>query len=187
LLVERRDATEPWWWRKQMSDTTNSAISIGVAAIGAMATIAAAYFSSAKERQNERAQIVQDIEIVQKLPDVAPAKEILQSYIENRAALLPLEKEFRSRALNGLFAFVATLVGIVVLYLTQFTELPIKYYWSGVLALIVLFMWIHNNDRKKLIERFVSERGLPSGAVEPFGDRPAKSSVTWRFWKRGNR
>ncbi len=167
------------------------AIPVGGAAIGAMATIVAAYLSYAKERKNERASILQDRDIVQKLPDESRAKEALQSYIENRAVLLPLERRFRAMSFGLLGAAAVVLVGTIASKLSEVTGLPIESYWWWAIAVLFLpgsvYVWMYRHEREKLIKRFVSELSLPSDVVEPIADRLGKSNVTWRFWKRGNR
>ena len=173
----------------QMSDST--AISVSVAAIGAVATIAAAYLSYAKERQNERARILHDLDIVQRLPDESRAREVLQAYIEHRAVLLPLEKQFRGYAVGMLVGGASLIISGLAPKLTEITHIPIESYWlwgTSVLVLpVTIYAAYYRHFRKRLIKRFVSELGLPSDAAEPIGDRLTKSSFNWRFWHRDDR
>lgn len=67
-------------------------VPLSVAAIGALATIVAAYLALAKDRRDVRANIERDIEIVSNLPEESEARRMLQGYIHERVQLMAAEK-----------------------------------------------------------------------------------------------
>jgi small-conductance mechanosensitive channel len=82
---------------------------IVVALIAASATVLTAYSTSLRDRRNERARLLQDLEIVDKLTD-GVAKDALRHSIDLRALDLSMEQSLASASKS----FTLMLVGALV-------------------------------------------------------------------------
>ncbi|MFT9523851.1 hypothetical protein ACM0AU_05020 [Mycobacteroides abscessus subsp. abscessus] len=89
-------------------------VPVAVAAIGAVATIAAAYIGYVKDRNNARSRILQDLEIAEKLPAESAARRTLEAYVEKRARLMPLEKAYGLLAIGAVTETLVLISGVTV-------------------------------------------------------------------------
>lgn len=145
-------------------------IPLAVALIGAMATLVAAYLTYVKDRKNERAMILQDLEIADKLPDDSRTRELLMTYVENRALFLPLENNLRwlARRELGQFMFIAG-ISMAVPLVSQATGVSFGRLY---LAVLFGFAWVswpwifYSRSRDALIRQYLAEHDLsPSGTM----------------------
>ncbi|OBA75208.1 hypothetical protein A5641_24515 [Mycobacterium sp. 1554424.7] len=149
-------------------------IPLGVALIGALATLVAAYLTYVKDRKNERAMILQDLEIADKLPDESRARQVLTTHAENRAQLLPLENYLRwlMRRELGQFIFIVG-ISIAVPLVSQATGVPFSRLYLAVLyALGTAFIpwFFYNRRRHALIKQYLAEQDLNPNAVANMND-----------------
>lgn len=135
---------------------------LGVALIGATATLTSAYAAYAKDRKNQRAIILQDLEIAAKLPDDSQAGEILRTYAERRALFLPLETYYQWLARREIgFFMLTTGVSLGVALWSQATGISYIRLYFGVFCLLggVLFLpWtVYRRRRADIVNHYVTE------------------------------
>jgi hypothetical protein len=143
--------------------------SFGGATIAATASVCAALLSYLRGRANERSNIVQDLDIAEKLSDDSRAKEVLEAYIQYRAERLPLEKVFRY-TLWPILGLIAVVTGqTVIATIGDFfraTDTIDNVIW--VVIVVVVFggfrLWTHYD--KKSRTRLASELGLAPETFE---------------------
>lgn len=149
---------------------TTWAIPLFVATIAAIATLAAAYIAYAKDRKDERANILQDLEIIEKLDDGDHAKALLRTYVYQRSALLPLEKNMRflvSREVLDITAIVGILGAIIAAGVTG--DSVWKYVGAFVaIEIVAIVHWVQfHKARTRLIRTFATENNLPIADLSP--------------------
>ena len=154
-------------------------VSVSAACITAMATLVAAYVAFAKDRKDQRALIIRDLEIAEKLPDGSKTKELLTTYAETRAALLPLENYVRWLLRRGVLGFAFVMVnGIVAPWIVNPNGPNGGTNWVlyfvllvGLLAVILIplsyWAFIIDGPRNKLIDQYLSENHLPKISCPP--------------------
>lgn len=125
------------------------------------ATLTAAYVAYAKDRKNERATILQDLEIAAKLPDGSQAGEILRTYAERRALFLPLETYYRWLGRHEIgFSILATGISVAVALMSQPT--PASYLRSYLVVFCFLGMlflpWtVYRRRRADILNHYIAE------------------------------
>ncbi|MGC2377507.1 MAG: hypothetical protein WA622_10190 [Mycobacterium sp.] len=166
------------------------ATTIVVALIAAMATIFAANISSAHSRQNVRGRILQDLEIAAKLPNTSPAREILRTYAENRALLLPVEEHIRHIGFKGFWGIGSA---VLIAATTVMAHGDTAKFWriqSGILiwlAILVGYWLSFKRDRSYLIRDYLAEQDLPptvEPAIEALVLRSYRPWLFRRWWRR---
>ena len=116
---------------------------------------------------------MRDLEIAEKLPDGSKTKELLTTYAETRAALLPLENYVRWLLRRGVLGFAFVMVnGIVAPWIVNPNSPNGGTNWVlyfvllvGLLAVILIplsyWAFIIDGPRNKLIDQYLSENHLP--------------------------
>nr|WP_090276827.1 hypothetical protein [Mycolicibacterium komanii] len=160
-------------------------VPLSVAIVAAAATLIAAYIGYLKERRDQRAQILHDLNIAEKLPEGSRAKEILIHYAGNRALLLPLESRIRHIAFNELLDFVLFLAILAIVFSFPTTD---GGYWRPFLALaavviILAIRWGRYHSRvTKLTQQYLQEQNLSPDIVESIAAMELRSYRPWRIW-----
>ncbi|OBH75928.1 hypothetical protein A5681_09830 [Mycobacterium scrofulaceum] len=149
-------------------------VPLGVALIGAVATLVAAYVAYVKDRKNERAMILQDLDIADKLPDDSEARDLLRAYAENRALLLPLENYFRWLARRELGeGFVILAISMAAPVVTQATHISLQRFYISLFCFlgVIALPWIfYRRRRADLIQQYLNEQDLNPDAVVSMND-----------------
>jgi len=160
-------------------------VPLSVAIIAAAATLLTAYIGYVKDRRDQRAQILHDLNIAEKLPDGSRAKEILVTYAENRAVLLPVERHVRHIAFDELLDFAVFLIVMAIVFSVPATG---GSYWRYMLALatamiIIGFRWgTYRRRVNNLVLQYLKEQNLPSGVFESVSAMIWRSYRPWRVW-----
>lgn len=160
-------------------------VPLSAAIIAAAATLITAYVGYAKDRRDQRIQILRDIEIAEKLPDGSRAREILITYAENRALLLPVENHVRNITFSELLDFVMFLAVMALAFLVPVTG---GRYWQYILALgaaTILLMLRWGSYRRRvnnLIAQYLKEQELPSAIFQSVATLISRSYQPWRIW-----
>lgn len=155
----------------QLSPTMSQLLTtVGAACITAMATLVGAYLAFTKDRKDGRALIIRDLEIAEKLPDGSKTKELLTTYAETRAALLPLENYVRRLIRIGLLGLALNTVVVVSVQLVSSPHSRISRVLvlgglgcllAAILIVFCCWAFVIDRPRKKLIDQYLSENHLP--------------------------
>jgi Flp pilus assembly protein TadB len=160
-------------------------VPITAAIIAAAATLIAAYIGYTKDRRDQRAQILHDLDIAEKLPEGSRAKNILISYAEKRALLLPIESHVRHIALDEMldFALFLTVIAIGIAVPVSGGE-----YWRYISTLAVAFIlfglrWrTYRRRTKNLTEQYLKEQNLAPEMFESISAMIWRSYRPWLIW-----
>ncbi|WP_202349344.1 hypothetical protein [Mycobacterium paraintracellulare] len=166
---------------------TQWAIPLSVALVAAAASIAAAYITYAKDRRDARAQILQDLEIAEKLPE-SVAKDLLTTYAQQRATLLPLEHDTRSIARRELIDLLGLTAVFAIVNLAEHQHVSIWRYFLAFFSaqLLVTLRW--RGYRRKvdnLVRQYLVEKDLyraddgPDLITRSFRPSPVWSYLAW--------
>lgn len=170
---------------------TQWAIPLSVALVAAAASIAAAYITYAKDRRDARAQILQDLEIAEKLPPDSAAKDLLTTYAHQRATLLPLEHDTRSVARGELIDLFGLIAIFAIVTLSEHQHVSLWRYFLTFFGaqLIVTLRWrgyrrkVGNLVRQYLVEKdLYREEDGPDLITRSFRPSPVWSYLAW-LWR----
>ena len=136
-----------------------------------------------KDRRDQRTQILQDLEIAEKLPEGSRAREILTIYAGNRAVLIPIENHVRHIGWNEGVDFVLFIAVMAIGVSTAGGD-----YWryllafGSALAIVVLRMRTYRRRIGNLIDQYLREQDLPATTVDSIQALVLRSYSPWRVW-----
>ncbi|BDB41125.1 MULTISPECIES: hypothetical protein [Mycobacterium] len=160
-------------------------VPVSVAIIAAAATLIAAFIGYTKDRRDQRAQILQDLDIAEKLPEGSRAKEVLVTYADNRALLLPTESFVRYIAFDELSDF-AIFAGVIAL--TALTAPNSGAFWRYSIAIMVVIIIValrwrtYRRRVNNLTQQYLREQNLPADMFESVSALVWRSYRPWKIW-----
>jgi hypothetical protein len=120
-------------------------VSLIVAVVSAAGLIIAAFITASKDRRDERARILQDMEIAEKLEDGSRLKRLFEHNIDNRIVLLTLEKAMPTIRQER-FLDIISLVGIV--FVLNRAGPNTGHIWVAMLAYLCLILVVQISVRR---------------------------------------
>lgn len=147
-----------------------------VAIIAALATVLTAYVSGLRERRNRRANVLKDLEIVEKLPD-GVAKRALTDSIQDRAFDVVNEARIARFNRREFYDYLLIIALVSVSPLSAVTGAP---WWALEIAVIVglglvlLGNWGYQHGRERLQKTLIDEAVKRYG---PTSSRPDQSTT----------